>query len=220
MPIHDWTRVRANRFHDFHQSWTVALSNHLNNGRLPTGYYSLLEKPSVLLARMNANATYRADDEEARYAAKANSITIRTPTHHDIAVIQIVSPGNKSSRVAQGSFVRQMVTLLKTGIHLLLVDLFPAVEKGAPEIHQATWSSITDREALGLPEDRPLAVVAYEAAGEINAYLQEVGVGAPLPESPLFLAPRHYINCPLEESYRTAWEQFPPPLRGPLESPP
>lgn len=29
MPIHDWTRVRSNRFHDFHQSWTVALGDSL-----------------------------------------------------------------------------------------------------------------------------------------------------------------------------------------------
>src|SRR5688500_13381631 len=37
MPIHDWTRVRANRFHDFHQSWTIALRNALNAGPLPPG---------------------------------------------------------------------------------------------------------------------------------------------------------------------------------------
>jgi hypothetical protein len=35
MPIHDWTRVDAGLFHDFHQSWTVALCNALNSGVLP-----------------------------------------------------------------------------------------------------------------------------------------------------------------------------------------
>jgi hypothetical protein len=35
MPVHDWTRVRANRFHDFHQRWTVAICNALNAGSLP-----------------------------------------------------------------------------------------------------------------------------------------------------------------------------------------
>ena len=38
MPIHDWTRVRANRFHDFHQSWTIAIRNALNAGLLPPGF--------------------------------------------------------------------------------------------------------------------------------------------------------------------------------------
>src|SRR5438876_8213730 len=44
MPIHDWTRVRANRFHDFHQRWTVAICNALNAGRLPPGYFAMVEQ--------------------------------------------------------------------------------------------------------------------------------------------------------------------------------
>jgi hypothetical protein len=43
MPIHDWTRVRANRFHDFHQSWTIAIRNALNGGLLPDGYLAMAE---------------------------------------------------------------------------------------------------------------------------------------------------------------------------------
>src|SRR5215468_8474616 len=44
MPIHDWTRVRSNRFHDFHQSWTIAIRNALNAGRLPPGYFAMVEQ--------------------------------------------------------------------------------------------------------------------------------------------------------------------------------
>ena len=44
MPIHDWTRVQANRFHDFHQKWTVAICNDLNVGRLPPGYFAMVEQ--------------------------------------------------------------------------------------------------------------------------------------------------------------------------------
>jgi hypothetical protein len=36
MPVHDWTRVDAGLFHDFHQGWTVALRNALNAGMLPS----------------------------------------------------------------------------------------------------------------------------------------------------------------------------------------
>src|SRR5262249_40726348 len=43
MPIHDWTRVRANLFHDFHQSWTIAIRNVLNAGQLPPGYFAIVE---------------------------------------------------------------------------------------------------------------------------------------------------------------------------------
>src|SRR5438067_131387 len=40
MPIHDWTRVSAGTFHDFHNSWITELRNALNGGLLPPGYYA------------------------------------------------------------------------------------------------------------------------------------------------------------------------------------
>jgi len=36
----------------------------------------------------------------------------------------------------------------------------------------------------------------------------------------VFLAADHYVSCPLEETYQVAWDQFPAPLKEPLESPP
>src|SRR5438874_257434 len=44
MPIHDWTRVDANLFHDFHQTWAVAIRSALNGGLLPLGYTALVEQ--------------------------------------------------------------------------------------------------------------------------------------------------------------------------------
>src|SRR5208283_2190180 len=44
MPIHDWTRVGANRFHHFHQTWTANLAAALNSGRLPPGFFALAEQ--------------------------------------------------------------------------------------------------------------------------------------------------------------------------------
>ena len=38
MPIHDWTRVAAGTFHDFHQGWTIGIRNGLNSVVLPDGY--------------------------------------------------------------------------------------------------------------------------------------------------------------------------------------
>src|SRR5437660_8558602 len=44
MPIHDWSRVDANLFHDFHQTWTIGIRNALNAGLLPKGYSALVEQ--------------------------------------------------------------------------------------------------------------------------------------------------------------------------------
>ena len=63
MPIHDWTRVRPNRFHDFHQSWTIAIRNALNAGVLPRGYFAMVEQrtggpePHVVTLELNPPAS-------------------------------------------------------------------------------------------------------------------------------------------------------------------
>src|SRR5262245_48129604 len=44
MPIHDWSRVSAGIFHDFHCSWLVEIKGALNDGLLPAGYYALAEQ--------------------------------------------------------------------------------------------------------------------------------------------------------------------------------
>src|SRR5205085_12427203 len=44
MPIHDWSRVNAGTFHDFHLAWIAELRRVLNGGLLPAGYYALAEQ--------------------------------------------------------------------------------------------------------------------------------------------------------------------------------
>ena len=43
MPMHDWTRVVPNDYHDFHQAWITALRSRLNTGILPPEYFALSE---------------------------------------------------------------------------------------------------------------------------------------------------------------------------------
>src|SRR5690606_5975292 len=44
MPIHDWDRVSAGTFHDFHTAWIAELRKTLNRGLLPDGYYAQAEQ--------------------------------------------------------------------------------------------------------------------------------------------------------------------------------
>ena len=44
MPVHDWTRVEAGIFHDFHTVWIGGIRTLLNEGLLPSGYYALAEQ--------------------------------------------------------------------------------------------------------------------------------------------------------------------------------
>ena len=57
MPVHDWTRVPAGIFHDFHMAWLGTLRGALNGGALPPDYYALIDQdageigPDVLTLR-------------------------------------------------------------------------------------------------------------------------------------------------------------------------
>ncbi len=240
MPIHDWTRVRSNRFHDFHQKWTIAICNVLNGGPLPPGYFAMVEQqtggpePDVITLELKPPAGAEPGglaidlhpprtqivmrSESAGYARKANRITVRHPDGDVVAVVEIVSPGNKDSRHAVRAFARKAVQLLQAGVHLLIVDLFPPGRRDPQGMHKVIWDRIRD-EPFTLPPDKPLTLAAYTAGTETVAYVQPVAVGDTLPDMPIFLTTDRYVSCPLESTYQTAWEQFPAPLRGPLEDP-
>lgn len=44
MPIHDWTRVTAGTFHDFHSAWITHIKESLNTECLPPGFYAMAEQ--------------------------------------------------------------------------------------------------------------------------------------------------------------------------------
>ncbi|HEY7315554.1 MAG TPA: DUF4058 family protein [Gemmataceae bacterium] len=240
MPIHDRTRVRANRFHDFHQSWTIAIRNALNAGQLPPGYFAMIEQTAgrtqadvitldltppgsgvppggLAVAEAPPKTRFVTRTEAEGYARKANRITVRHPDGDVVAVIEIVSPGNKDSRHAIRAFARKAVEFLYAEVNLLIVDLFPPGPRDPQGIHKVIWDRLRD-EPFQLPPDKPLTVAAYAAGTEIVAYVETVAVGDPLPDMPIFLTGDHYVPCPLESTYQTAWSQFPAPLKGPLES--
>ncbi len=243
MPIHDWTRVDAGLFHDFHQDWTIELRRSLNAGRLPRGYTALADQqiggviPGVLtlhhtqmdeedevtggllVATAPPKARFIEEFEEDTYARRANTIRIQHRHGEVVAVIEIVSPGNKNSRHAIKAFVRKAVTLLHQGVNLLIVDLFPPSERDPQGIHQAILAEISDR-TFTLPPDKPLTVVAYRAAPTKVAYVDPVAVGDELPSSPIFLVEDAYIPAPLEETYRNSWAVFPADFKRLLEAPP
>lgn len=167
MPIHDWTRVDASVFHAFRQQWIIALSNALNAGILPSDYYALPEQhaagfgPDVLTlqgthngddASPPASSTVKntgllvsttklqptAETDLEFYRRKQTSIAIRHVSGDRVmAMIEIVSPGNKSSRNGLRCFIEKAAELLNQRIHLLIVDLFPPGRRDPQGIHAA-----------------------------------------------------------------------------------
>jgi Protein of unknown function (DUF4058) len=235
MPIHDWTRVRSGTFHHFHQRWISALADALNTGGLPPGYFALAEQrvpgpePDVVTLQLPPTArpsnggpvglAVEVAPPRARFVIESDTENYARREEGDVvAVIEIVSPGNKDSQHAIQSFVRKAAEFLDAGIHLLIVDLFPPTPRDPQGIHKAIWDEYKGERPFALPPDKPLTLVAY-AAGGPTAYVEPVGVGDVLPDMSLFLTPNRYVPCPLEATYQTAWSVFPAPLKGQLEPP-
>lgn len=208
MAIHDWTRVDANLFHDFHQDWTVEICRSLNAGRLPPGYMALVGQ--------QPQARFVVEQEEDNLVRRANSIRIQHRHGEVVAVLEIVSPGNKSSVTALRSFVRKAADLIGQGIHLLIVDLFPPSSRDPQGIHKAIWDEIAER-PFALPEDKQLTAAAYRASPVRTAYVEPMAVGDALPSLPIFLTDDEYIPAPLEETYQASWAALPGEIREMLQ---
>jgi hypothetical protein len=237
MPIHDWTRVDAGIFHAFHHDWITEIARALNRGLLPAGYYALPEQlaaglgPDVLtlhtpggngtppaaelpdggvvLAVAPPRVRIRMRPEANQYAARAKAVTIRHVSNHQVvAMVEIISPGNKNNQNGLNAFVRKAREALAAGIHLLLIDLFPPSLRDPQGIHRAVWGEDCDADYM-LPEDKPLTCVAYVGGPGAEAFIELVAVGEALLEMPLFLTPEVYVLVPLEATYQAAWEGMP-----------
>ncbi len=247
MPIHDWARVDAGIFHAFHHDWITELSRALNRGVLPGEYYALPEQfagglgPEVLtLRRPGSNGTsptvefpnggvavavappkvrIRMRSDANRYAAKAKGVAIRDASNHQVvAMVEIVSPGNKNNQNGLNAFVRKAREVLAAGVHLLIVDLFPPSKRDPRGIHGAIWGEDCGDD-YAVPEDKPLTCVGYVGGAGAEAFIEPVAVGDVLPDMPLFLTPEVYVSVPLDATYQAAWEGMPAYWRDVLTNP-
>jgi hypothetical protein len=175
MPIHDWIRVEAGIFHAFHHDWITELARALNRGLLPDDYYALPEQqaagfgPDVLtlqtqfadgddasespsdgtatIVRARPQSQFTAETDAEFYRRKKSSIVVRHVSGDRIvAMLEVISPGNKASRHALRAFVEKACELLEHRIHLLIVDPLHASVFGARRARPgAVGSHLSDR---------------------------------------------------------------------------
>ncbi len=125
MPIHDWTRVEPGDYHHFHQRWISAIADALNTNGLPPGYVAMAEQvtgrpiPDVVALQTNGYHKGTPPDSPAgsvavatapptarlvthfdkvKYSNRANRVVIRHGRGKVVAIIELVSPGNKDSK--------------------------------------------------------------------------------------------------------------------------
>jgi hypothetical protein len=249
MPVHDWTRVEAGIFHDFHTVWIGEIRSALNEGVLPDGFYALAEQhagrsiadvltlhasPASMERRppvptTGGTAVAEAPPKVSRRQTVSQSALLARRTlairhisgHRLVALLEIVSPANKDRREHVEAFARKAVEALEAEVHLLLVDLFPPGPHDPSGMHGVIRSLLQGSdEPYDLPPDEPLTLASYAAGTEVEIYLEHLALGAPLPEMPLFLNPDRYVGAPLEATYAAAYRGMPAFWRNVLEARP
>jgi hypothetical protein len=250
MPVHDWTRVEAGIFHDFHTAWVAEIRSALNEGVLPDGFYALAEQHAgrgiadvltlhatpastdrltyasppggTAVAEAPPKGSRRQTVAQPGLLARRRTLTIRHVSGHRlVALLEILSPANKDRREHVAAFAHKAADALDYGIHVLMVDLFPPGPHDPSGMHGVIRSLLEDSdEAYDLPLDEPLTLASYAAGTGVEIYLEHLAPGAPLPEMPLFLSPDRYVSAPLEATYSAACRGMPAFWRNVLEDRP
>lgn len=247
MPAHDWAKLYDGAFLAFHNSWITFIQESLNSGILPPGYYALAEQVAkraiadvltlrsksrpqgielnpptegaTAVATVPPRVQHRDRIEAEPFTRRQNSVVIRHASNDRvIALIEILSAGNKSSNTEFRTFVNKTVKFLERGCHVLLIDLHARTKRDPGGIHPAIWARLGGR-PTPMPAEKPLTLAAYHASSPLTAYVEPVAVGDTLIGMPLFLAPDWYVSVPLEATYLAAYRGVPRHLRETLESP-
>src|SRR4051794_4791469 len=101
----------------------------------------------------------------------ASHLAVRHRHGQVVAVIEMVSPGNKASQAELRGLVQKTADLIRQGIHLLVLDLFPPGKRDPQGIHKAIWDEFVE-EDLELPADKRLTLASYEAGPDYVAHVE------------------------------------------------
>ena len=160
-----------------------------------------------------------AETDMEFYRRKQKALVVRHVSGDRIvAMIEIVSPGNKAARNPLRAFVQKAAELLDNGIHLLIIDLHPPGRRDPEGIHGEIWQEIAGQEVDASPA-KPLTLAAYETGNALRAYVVRSAVGDVLSDMPLFLEPGQAVTVPLEATYNAAFAEVPRRWRHVLEAP-
>ena len=242
MPIHDWSRVDAGIFHGFHARWIARLAetlmpmlptgyyaeaeqhaservadvltlrispptgdDHSHSLRSTDIKTALLELPKV--------AEHRTAKRNRKEKLRPRHVAIRHVSgHRVVALIEIVSPGNKDRGSHVEAFVDKAETAIASGVHVVAVDLFSPSRSAPAGLPARIWRRF-ERSPVVLPADRPLSFGSFVGRVPPDAYFEFRKIGDELPSFPLFLTDEKYLNLPLEATYSATFEYGPPYLR-------
>ena len=221
--LHETSR-RFRDWHGFHSGWSSSLSAGLNEV-LPDEFYA---QPNVHYSIEIDVAAWEIQQLSAGSAGPvwsppAPTATLPLPLLTDlvevqvyrqfggpqlVGAIEIVSPSNKDRPASRDAFVSKCAAYLQEGIGLVIVDI---VTERRSNLHDAILARLDNGDTPPLGAE--LYAVAYhpverDGRSEFDLWTNELCLGQPLPQVPLWLRGGFLVPVDLEAAYmRTCREQ-------------
>ncbi len=249
MPIHDWTRVTAGTWHDFHLVWIAEIRNVLNGGILPADYYAQAEQiagpigPDVLTLQLPDALADGAADSSPEGTGGGVAVRAAPPRMRITAEAEmndyVLKRRTLVIRHASGDCI-VLLEIVSPGNKAARHALRSFVEKAVEALYRGYHLLIVDlfppgpRDPNGIhgaiwsefcdsshvqPAGEPLTLASYSAGPRKRAYVEPTAVGRELMDMPLFLEPEIYVNVPLEATYQAAYRGVPRRWQRVLEAP-
>ena len=123
-----------------------------------------------------------------------------------VAVVELVSPGNKGRPEMRQAFAAKGAAYLQRGIGLMVVDV---VTNRQADLYADLTGLLGQPGAAGLPAGASLHAAAYrpvrrQERNEIDVWPRPLAVGQPLPVLPLALRGAGCVPLDLEATYTEA----------------
>ncbi len=225
MPLHHWPNPRV-PWRSFHNHWIIRLVEYLNAGVLPSGFQARptelivgIEPDLLLLQATEHHATQGPATPQPTLGEATSTAVLPVPadlpmvgiysaydTTRLVAVIEVVSPGNKDRPETVEGFVEKILFLLQEGVHVTVVDVIrlPRQSMRRPILRRLGLNdSDIDSTPLwactycSLPGSEPQPHL------KVQEWAYTVNANEPLPTLPLFLRmDQQWVMVDLEETYQ------------------
>lgn len=123
-----------------------------------------------------------------------------------VAVIELVSPGNKDRRANRRAFAAKCASYLAQGVSLIVVDI---VTSRRANLHNELMRLMEAAPELDFPDEVTLYAAAYcpvrrSEQEEIDYWRRPLALGAPLPTLPLRLTGDQFVPVDFDAAYQEA----------------
>jgi hypothetical protein len=220
----------THRWESLHARWAVSISDSLND-TLPSRFFA--ETQVHLGARVEANVVEFEQNATmngisgglatATYAPPKPTLTFPGLIEDDVsievrdrdrdarvaAVIELISPSNKDRVDARRGFAAKMISYLRIGAGLIIIDV---VSSRSGSLHEELVSILGLPESCKLRTPTGLSTVAYQPVKTIDdeniqVWFETLTLGTSLPTMPLAVRGYGPVGVDLDATYMEACQR-------------